>query len=333
MYGYDNLKPRIEIDETSVECPVRGCLRRVARQRRRFRIEDRFRCPEHRIIISPSTFEYDREMHNFLCRDVQDLGLLTQIRQVKRESRMARDNSEDAVTWNVFRSLERANGLKRFAESFLGTMAGEQPRLVYWSYCPETNGPWSPLIRTATGFGESVGRHTEPDLAFLFKDLLVLVEVKLASGNATTPSDPANPKSYMTGQGHWFRRVFHEPADFQSVAVAARLYELMRLWLIGTRIAHETGRRFLLVNLVRSAAHEEDDIERRFGRYIAQADQRRFLRLTWEQVMTGVMRGMHGGSESERLTRYFADKTLGYVRQYEGNRVFGVLRRAFDVAG
>ncbi len=203
--------------------------------------------------------------------------------------------------------------------------------MIYWSFCPDTNGTWAPLIRTAAGFGERAGRYTEPDLAFLFKDLLVFIEVKLGSANATTPSDPTNPKTYMTGHGVWFHQVFRRCANFQSVAVAARLYELMRLWLIGTRIAHETGRRFLLLNLVRAGALEEANIEERIGRYIEQDDRRRFFRLTWEHVMAGVNGGMHGGPDLERLTRYFAGKTLGYVRQYEGNRVFGVLRRAFDV--
>jgi len=266
-----------------------------------------------------------------LCSDDQDLGLLTQIKRVKRESRMAREKSEDAVTWNVFRSLERADGMKRFSRSFLGRTVDEHPRLVYWSFCPDTPGPWSPLIRTAAGFGERVARHTEPDLAILFKDQLVFIEVKLGSGNITTPTDPTNPKSYMTGHGGWFHQVFQEIADFQSVAVAAHLYELMRLWLIGTRIAHETGRRFLLVNLVRSGALEEADIEERFGQHIAQDGSRRFRRLTWEQVIAGVASEMRGSPEAERMVHYFDGKTLGYERQREGDRELGVLRKAFDV--
>ena len=88
VYGFDELKNEIAIGATTVECPIRGCPRRVARQRKEFLKEERFRCPEHRIVISPSTFEYDREEDNLLCRDATDLALLERIRRVKRESRM-----------------------------------------------------------------------------------------------------------------------------------------------------------------------------------------------------------------------------------------------------
>jgi hypothetical protein len=111
VYDFDELKNEIAIGATTVECPIRGCPHRVASQRKEFMKEERFRCPEHRIVISPSTFEYDREEDNLLCRDATDLALLERIRRVKRESRMARDNSEDAATWNVFRSLEKAGAL------------------------------------------------------------------------------------------------------------------------------------------------------------------------------------------------------------------------------
>jgi hypothetical protein len=115
------------------------------------------------------------------------------------------------------------------------------------------------------------------------------------------------------------------------VAVNAQLYELMRLWLIGTRMAHQTGWRFLLVNLVRSGALEEADIEERFGEHIAQNESRGFRRLTWEQVVVRVASEPSGCLEVERMVRNIADKTLGYERKYEGERVFDVLRRAFDV--
>jgi len=41
-------------------------------------------------------------------------------KKVKKESRMARDNSEDAVSWNVFRFLERNNLIEGFLSSITG---------------------------------------------------------------------------------------------------------------------------------------------------------------------------------------------------------------------
>ena len=66
-------------------------------------IKQLFKCPKHNIYISPTTFEYQSELDNLLWKDEADLDLLDRTKGVKRESRIARDRSEDAVTWNVFR--------------------------------------------------------------------------------------------------------------------------------------------------------------------------------------------------------------------------------------
>lgn len=103
MFGADDLKARITVTDSTVECPVKDCTAIVERQRGSFTLDRRFHCTKHMIYISPSTFEYQREADNLLWRDPEDLALLQGIRVVKRESRMARDNSEDALIWNVFR--------------------------------------------------------------------------------------------------------------------------------------------------------------------------------------------------------------------------------------
>ena len=69
MLGIKELKENIKITDTTVECPVKGCNQRVARQRDRFRKEDKFKCPNHNIYISPSTFEYSSKQDNLLWKD------------------------------------------------------------------------------------------------------------------------------------------------------------------------------------------------------------------------------------------------------------------------
>src|SRR5687768_13532494 len=109
MLGWNDLKHSVRLTDTAVECPVLGCHHAVERQRNRFLLEPRFQCPEHKLHISPSTFEYSSEFENMLWTDASDRALWAQIKTpgIKRESRIARDNSEDAVTWNVFRLFER----------------------------------------------------------------------------------------------------------------------------------------------------------------------------------------------------------------------------------
>jgi hypothetical protein len=109
MLGLKDLKPKIKLTEDQVECPVKGCRQNVVRQRNSFRRAQEFQCPKHGIYISPSTFEYPEVKDNLLWKNQTDLDLLEALSGVKRESRMTRDNSEDALTWNVFRYLETAN--------------------------------------------------------------------------------------------------------------------------------------------------------------------------------------------------------------------------------
>ena len=51
MFGIEELKEYIEINKTFVECPVKGCNKKVDRQREVFHTEERFKCPIHNIYI------------------------------------------------------------------------------------------------------------------------------------------------------------------------------------------------------------------------------------------------------------------------------------------
>lgn len=93
-YGKQELKAvRVNV-EGRVSCPVTGWAHSVPRQQRHFRRASEFRCPDHGIYISPSTFEYDDPLNNLLWRDADDVRLLETLKGVKRESRMARERSE-----------------------------------------------------------------------------------------------------------------------------------------------------------------------------------------------------------------------------------------------
>ena len=65
--------------------------------------------------------------------DEKDRDLLKRIVRVKRESRIAHDNSEDALTWNVFRFLEKENLLSDYL-SMLSKNEERNLEVMYWSY-------------------------------------------------------------------------------------------------------------------------------------------------------------------------------------------------------
>jgi hypothetical protein len=240
MFGIDRLKEKIELAKTTVECPVINCTKKVQRQRRRFQCKPQFRCPTHRIYISPSTFQYEKEIDNILWHDEEDLRLLNATKKVKRESRMGRDNSEDALTFNVFRYLEKTNQIGPLL-SYMTKLRIKDPEIIYWSYFWRDDDTWTELEKAREEFGEKKRGGSEPDLIIVTDEELFFVEAKLTASNKT-PGHNKNKDNYLSGGNGWFNRVFK--SDFDTVAIKEKKYELMRLWLLGTWLADQLGQVF-----------------------------------------------------------------------------------------
>jgi hypothetical protein len=307
MYGLGDLKAHIDITPYTVECPVLGCIKKVDRQRHSFRREDKFRCPEHGIYISPSTFDYDHEVDNLLWISKEDLALLESVKKVKRECRISRDNSEDAVTWNVFRYLERTNQLGNLL-SKITRSDQHNPKLIYWSFSQVNQGVWSELNIARKEFGENLQRSSEPDIIAVTDRGLFFIEAKLTAKNKTTPSNKSARKKYLTGGNEWFKQVFK--STYEIIAIDSGLYELFRFWLLGTWLASQEGKEFYLINLVLS--EREKTIEQRFHPHIGEGSDYQFMRMTWEDIYTFIFDNTSNNAEKSRLMEYFREKTIGY---------------------
>lgn len=315
MYGLKDLKPEIEVEDGTadcpgtVSCPVRGCERDVERQRVKFVREKRYFCQDHGIYISPTTFEYEDVNANLLWSDKESMELLSEIvHGPKRESRMARDNSEDSVTWNVFRFLEK-NGL---VPTVLGELLGadlSDPKLVYWSHCQESGTLWTGLRKARLAFGEPAHTGSEPDLIVYAKNALLFVESKLTSGNKTVPARNYRGEKYGLGADGWARNVCR--LDCKTMAIDEKKYELMRFWILGTWLASEMGVPFHLVNLVR--AGQEEPIEATADRLFVINTQNHFQRITWENLLAKVDADCEAdSSDATKLLDYAREKTIGY---------------------
>jgi len=324
MFGIEELKEQIEITESTVDCPVKSCSEKVERQRKVFRREERFKCPKHNIYISPSTFEYQSELDNLLWKDKADLDLLKRIRAVKRERRIVRDNSEDAVTWNVFRFLERNNLVEMVLSSIIGVTL-KSSEVIYWSYNQKENSSWSELNKARKEFGEKIQRSSEPDVIIKTDTTLFFIEAKLTSGNETRNEtnlrNTSNSKKHETGGDNWFSKVFK--SDYKTVAIDEEKYELLRFWLLGTWMAKEQGLNFYLVNLVLS--EREKDIEAIFKRHLNENQGMKFIQITWEEVYRQILNNDLSVVDKDTIIKYFKNKTIGYG----GN---GKLQRAFSIS-
>lgn len=280
LYDARTLKLRRPIGVGMVECPVRGCPHSVERQRIVFRRESRSLCPEHAIYISPSTYEHADYRDNLLASDPSDHDLLRRILAVKRETnRLGRERSEDALTFNVFRTVERVGALDAIV-SDLGDEPESGANPSYWSFSLDAGGTHPLLAAARAAFGEGNGRGTEPDLLIETRRTLFVIEAKLGAANLTMPSNPASLDAYRTAAGAWYDAVFRsEPA---VLARQLKLYQPMRLWLLGSWMANEERKRIVLVSLTPGRC--EQDIEARFAPHIDSTDARVFLRCTWEGI-------------------------------------------------
>ncbi len=317
MYGINDLKEKIEVSENKVECPVKGCEKWIPKQRKTFKAKDEFKCQKHKIFISPSTFEYEEEKDNLLWYELKDKKLFDKIKKVKRESRIVRDNSEDAVSWNIFRFLDREKLLIPFLNS-LSNKKIKFAELIFWSYSAKENATWSWLNKARIEFGESIARGSEPDIIIITDKILYFIEAKLTASNKTQPSVPQNRKKYESGGNNHFINVFS--SDYETLANKNKKYELMRFWLLGTWIAKELKLDFNLISLL--CKGKEEDLETDFKQHISLTTNNQYLRLNWEDIYDYII-SIPESKAKKTMCHYFQNKTIGYSA--------GKLKRAFQI--
>ncbi len=104
------------------------------------------------------------------------------------EAYLSRENSEDALTWNVFRSLQAAGeyGLKVISDSFNITKV---EKILFWGCDVENNGDEQQLLNILirTIDGKHIGTMTEPDLVLITETEVIFVECKLNQNGNVSP--------------------------------------------------------------------------------------------------------------------------------------------------
>jgi hypothetical protein len=307
MFGLKDLKESITVTERWVECPVKDCGRKVKRQKGSLQRKKRFKCPEHYIYISPSTFSYERDMDNLLWCHYDDLYLLNRAKRAKVEREMTRDDSVDALVWNVFRFLDLQDLIIPVFE-FLLQIELEEPQIIYWSYHSGEKSVWSKLVRASREFGEDAGAGAGPDIIIDSRNALIFIQAELAAGGEMEVPREKDAKKLVSGGRSWFSKVFM--SDYEEVAGEEGCCRRMRLWLLGTWMAAQEGVDFYLLDLVREG--EEEGIEVIFGKHLKEGPEKIFKRITWEKIYKGIADSYVPREGKQKIITYLENKTLGY---------------------
>ncbi len=235
------------------------------------------------------------------------------------------ENSEDALTWNVFRSLQKAGCLNMLAERITGRPIREEPRLYLWglSLTDDTLEPWDLLIAARERFESNLPVKrplTEPDIAlYLPGHYLILIEAKFTSENRCYTDGPRKDKQSLTKDE--LLDIYQDPAlhilDVEEARRADRVYyQLWRNMVFAEWMAltDGTGTKAYHANLTREG--EENESCEHFNTLISLAFARRFVHLSREDTCPRIT----NSQELSRFRGYIETKTTG-------------LRPAFSPAG
>ena len=294
-YGVPDLDPRVVVhpdDPDRVRCYVRGCQHFLRRPTKYTRGEE---CPDHGIYCHYSrygaTYSYRDVRRNIIASP--DLFAQRIVgHPFKYEShRLGAENSEDALSWNVFRSLQEAGSLATVAKLMTGEDHPQEPDLYLWGIrvSDDSFEPWDLLIAARERFESNLPVKrplTEPDIALhLPGKYLVLIEAKFTSSNPFYERGPRKDAQSLTLDE--LLRIYRDDSlrilDYAKARSADRIYyQLWRNmvfaeWMAG-REAHST--RAYHVNLVRENYDVDSCLE--FARSLNIHFAGRFQRRSWE---------------------------------------------------
>lgn len=184
-------------------------------------------------------------------------------------------SSEDAVTWTFFRCLQAQGQLDRFAASAQHAARNSaQPKLFLWGVAVPSAlnaAVEQDLELISRSLGEDSRRRTEPDVVIDFEEGVLVVEVKLNSGNERLPASHPNWRRYLDVG-------FVDSAG----ARATELYELTRNWRFAVELAK--GRPFTLVNLGRPSLFNDAALAL-WGQTLDTSKGGQFFELSWSQLL------------------------------------------------
>jgi len=317
-YGIKDLEPAVREQKTTgkVKCVVRHCTHWLVPPSRKEKGEA---CPDHGLRVHRgATYSYADYRRNLTVADAAYFQRHIHRHPFKWEThRFGQERSEDAVTWNVFRSLQQASCLKEVAALCTGLQIPQEPRLFLWGLELQEDRvtPWNLLLEARERFESDLPEgqpKTEPDIAlFLPRHYLVLIEAKFTSINGTYERDKKTKLFDLTIDQ--LVRIYQDPClrilDYGLAGKRDSIH--YQLWRNMTFAEYMAGRdtpttKAFHANLVRKGY--EEHACGAFLTLVRPDYHDRFEQITWEDIYAEVV---CGNPTLDRLGQYLQQKTAG----------------------
>jgi hypothetical protein len=214
-------------------------------------------------------------------------------------SRLGSENSEDALTWNYFRTMHLNSRLLSSLVHQIASWSGDKAEnyfALFWGRNPENAGAVDKNLKSTLDQMEPWGKdglkqQTEPDLIVRCRSAIIIVESKLGRPgecvNAWGREKPGIPKDYQAFAERLPSRCFVNEWDWERDGV--RFYQLMRNWLLANAMAQVSNAVPYLLAVVndknlnrRGSSHEEEFDS--FKRFLPQEHREAALLLTWQEL-------------------------------------------------
>lgn len=303
-----------------VKCYVQGCQEMLRPAGRGFHGDP---CPVHGICChlsgSNATFVYRDPRRNLITSPELFMSRVRRNPNKTESHRFGFLNSEDAVSWNVLRSLQEAKALYLLAQWVTGQEIHDEPFLYLWglSSSDDRFKPW-PLLNEARKRFE-IGRLpvkrplSEPDITlFLPGRLLLMLEAKLLSANPVVyRGQPRKTAQSLTLEE--LIDLYNDPAlqilDFDKARSAEYVWPQLYRYLVFAEFMarlDSPNTQAYLANLVR--AGQEHHSTREFSQFLRPEYTNRFVRITWETIYA--LTNLHWRKLS-RLQEFMLTKAVG----------------------
>lgn len=228
--------------------------------------------------------------------------------------RLGNENSEDALSWNVFRSLQEANLLSLVTPLLCDCDSSAEPDLFLWGrrITARSAEDWDELLAVRDELEPTHRQQTEPDVVLHLDGWgWVFIEAKFGSP-ITTASSAERMRAWLDRYPPKVPSLFALDR-ISGLSHAEFPEQLLRNVVFANQIA-EPGERAHVVLLTREK--DVTPVDTWIRNCLSDACETTFSRLTWEAVYQSLP----------------DDPALGLLRRYFESKSYG-LRQAFALNG